>query len=50
MLRNLNIALLAFFVLGGLYYRLVDKGAEGALVVLIGILWFVALPHVRSTS
>ena len=38
MLRTVNIVLLAVFILGGIYYRMVDKEAAGTLVVLIGIL------------
>lgn len=50
MLRTVNIVLLVLFMLGGIYYRLVDKEAAGTLVVLIGILYFVALPHVTRSQ
>ena len=50
MLRTVNIILLVVFILGGIYYRLVDKEAAGTLVVLIGILYFVALPQVTSSE
>ena len=50
MSRTVNIVLLVFFIVGGLYYRLVDKEAAGTLVVLIGILYFVALPHITRSQ
>ena len=44
--RTINLIVLVFFVVGGLYYAVTDNEAQGTVVVLLGILYFVASPHI----
>lgn len=43
--RIFNIIVLLLCLVGAIYYTLVNKEAQGAVVLLLGILYFVALPH-----
>lgn len=44
--RLTNSAVFVLVLAGGLYYAIVNKEAQGSLVVLLGILYFVAAPYV----
>lgn len=35
---------------GGLYYTATDKEAQGAVVVLVGIAWLLALPRLFKSE
>ena len=45
MKRLINILVLLVCVVGGVYYLAVNNESQGAVVVLLGILYFVALPR-----
>ena len=45
MKRMISIIVLVAAVTGAIYYTAVDNEAQGAVVVLLAILYFVALPH-----
>ena len=45
-LRIINIIVLIVTVCGGIYYTVSDNHLQGMLVALLGILWFVSVPHV----
>jgi len=42
----LNIVVLLAGVIGAVYYTATNQEAQGAVVVLLAILYFVALPHI----
>ncbi len=44
--RALNIVVLLVGVIGAVYYTATNQESQGAVVVLSGILYFVALPHI----
>ena len=46
MLRIINLVLLVLGAAGGIYYTVSDNHLQGLIVVLLGILWFVSIPHV----
>ena len=48
LLRMVNILVLVVCLAGAIYYVTVDKELQGAIVVLLGILYFVGLPHITS--
>jgi hypothetical protein len=49
--RMLSVAVFVAALIGALYYTARDNEIQGAVVVLLGILYFVALPHlVREES
>jgi hypothetical protein len=41
-----NILVLLVCLAGAIYYVTVDKEPQGAIVVLLGILYFLGLPHI----
>lgn len=45
-LRILHIVVLLACLAGGIYYTATDNDLQGAVVVLLGILYFVGLPRV----
>jgi hypothetical protein len=45
-IRSINISVLVACLLGGIYYTVVDNEAQGAVVVLLGILYFLGFPQV----
>lgn len=45
-LRIINVIVLILAIVGGVYYTVTDNFAQGTIVVLLGILWFVSLTHV----
>jgi len=50
MKRVISWAVLVLAVIGAIYYSAVDKEAQGAIIVLLGVLYFVALPHLTSSG
>ena len=48
-LRILNIAVLIVGVVSAIYYMAADEEAQGTVVVLLAILYFVAIPHVTRS-
>lgn len=48
-LRIVNLVVFALFVIGAVYYTASDEEAQGAVVMLLGILYFVALPHLKKS-
>lgn len=44
--RALSIAVLLAGVIGAVYYTATNQEPQGAVVVLLAILYFVALPHI----
>ena len=47
--RMVNIGILLIGVAATIYYTIADKEAQGALVVLLCILYFVALPRITRS-
>ncbi|MDA0769090.1 MAG: hypothetical protein O2821_02560 [Chloroflexi bacterium] len=45
-LRIVNLVVLILGIAGGLYYTVSDNHLQGIIVVLMGILWFVSVPHI----
>ena len=45
MKRAISILILLTSLVGAVYYTAVDQEGQGAVVVLLGILYFVALPR-----
>ncbi len=45
-IRSVNISVLVACLLGGTYYTVVDNEAQGAVVVLLGILYVLGFPQV----
>jgi hypothetical protein len=48
--RIINIGVLALGVVAAFYYTAANQEGQGAVVLLLGILYFVALPHVSDSS
>lgn len=48
--RVISWAVLVLSVIGAVYYAAVGNEPQGAVVVLLGILYFVALPHLTAAS
>ena len=46
MLRVFNVLVLLASLAGGIYYTVVDNHLQGAVVVLLGILYFLAVPRI----
>jgi hypothetical protein len=44
-----NLAVFLFVVLVSLFYASSDQETQGAVVMLLGILYFVALPHLKES-
>ncbi|MBM2826699.1 MAG: hypothetical protein HW403_763 [Dehalococcoidia bacterium] len=44
--RMVSIAVLVLGVVAALYYTSSDKEAQGAVILLLGILYYNALPHI----
>lgn len=45
MKRLISLLVFVVCIIGGVYYAAVNKEAQGTVVVLMGILYFVALPR-----
>jgi hypothetical protein len=45
-MRMLNILVLLLSLAGGIYYITADKDTQGAVVVLLGILYFLGVPQI----
>ena len=45
-LRTLNVLVLVGSLAGAIYYSVADNELQGAVVVLLGILYFTGLRHV----
>ncbi len=48
-LRIINLAVFVFFAVASIYYTAIDEEAQGTVVMLLGILYFVALPHLKES-
>lgn len=48
--RMLNIAVFVFFVVASVFYTASDEEAQGVVVMLLGILYFVALPYLKESK
>ena len=48
-LRILNIAVLAAGVAAAFYYAASDNEAQGTVIVLLAVLYFVAIPHITRS-
>ena len=49
LLLIINIGIFAFFIIASIFYTASDEEAQGAVVMLLGILYFVALPHLKES-
>lgn len=45
-LKPLSILVILACLAGGIYYTIVDNEMNGAIVVLLGILYFLGLPRI----
>jgi hypothetical protein len=45
-MRILNVLVLLVCLAGAIYYMTVDKEMQGAVVVLLGILYFLGVPQI----
>ncbi len=45
MKRLISVLVFAICMIGGVYYAATNNEAQGTVVVLLGILYFVALPR-----
>ena len=50
MSKVLSLLVLVAALVGALYYTVRDNETQGVVVVLLGILYFVALPHLGSSG
>ncbi len=48
--QAVSIVVFVLGVIAALFYTASDNEAQGAVVVLLAILFFVALPHMTKTS
>ncbi len=48
--QALSILILLVAVAGAIYYAVVDREAQGTIVVLVAILYFLALPHITRSQ
>ena len=48
-LRIVNMVVFALSVIAAIYYTASDKEAQSAVVMLLGVLYFVALPHLKKS-
>ena len=46
--RTINMVVLILGVVGALYYSAANKEDQGAVVLLLGILYFLALPYITQ--
>ena len=49
-LKPLSIAVILACLAGGIYYSVVDNETNGAIVVLLGILYFLGVPRIVSSA
>ncbi len=50
MKRGLSWIVLVLCVIGAIYYALAYRETRGDVILLLGILFFVALPHLTSSN
>lgn len=48
-LRMVNMVVFVLAIVAAIYYTTADKEAQGAVVMLLGVLYFVALPHLKQS-